>query len=222
MLWAPSKSGWMQTVFGVRASGSELRTETGILHPRPYVYAPDDKHLTINLLKSRVIASMEDEKAALTLAMADRLRDYQELLQFCVMKSQRAQVGILPKGLGPYLSGTGSAISSEFRRRQCFWGSGIDVTARLPEVQGGGLVPVVRGGRGCALRVHQDDLAQLGVCCLLSAAVSAFPSGPGFWLPFAIYSVFLGTEVGDFTCRSSNRTTVVPASQGLRVADTWC
>ncbi|XP_064336603.1 synemin isoform X1 [Camelus dromedarius] len=29
----------------------------------------------------RVIASMEDEKAALTLAMADRLRDYQELLQ---------------------------------------------------------------------------------------------------------------------------------------------
>lgn len=43
-----------------------------------------------------------------------------------------------------------------------------------------------------------------------------FPSGPCFWLPFAICGVLLGTEGSDdFPRCSSDRTTVVPAAAGV-------
>lgn len=40
-----------------------------------------DMDLKVLCSLQRVINSLEDEKEALTLAMADRLREYQELLQ---------------------------------------------------------------------------------------------------------------------------------------------
>ena len=40
-----------------------------------------DVHLKALCSLQRVIDSLEDEKEALTLAMADRLREYQELVQ---------------------------------------------------------------------------------------------------------------------------------------------
>ncbi|KAB1257207.1 Synemin [Camelus dromedarius] len=69
-----------QEAEGLRREALELEQLRALLEDE-LLRMREEYELQARRGRSRVIASMEDEKAALTLAMADRLRDYQELLQ---------------------------------------------------------------------------------------------------------------------------------------------